>query len=85
MGLFSSLFGKKTVSAAPTPAPRSEVEDIRHQIEITEGELHDARVSLEQAADESIKESFRSLVSRKTQALQDLEDKLRAAQARVGK
>ena len=83
MGIFGNLFGKS--AAATAPQPPSEVEMIRHSIESAEGELHEARVRLEESADKAIKESLEFLVSRKAQALKDLEEKLRAAEARTGK
>ncbi len=77
MSFLGNLFGKKSVVAK-----LSESEMISRTIEVTEGELHDAEDRLLAATDNKIKESLEFLVSRKTQAIADLKDKLRAAQVR---
>ena len=75
MGLFSSLFGSKSTS---TPLARPSLKDeVKRQIEITEGELHEANQRLAAAIDAEIKASLEALVTRKNQALIDLEEKLK--------
>lgn len=72
MSFFSKLFGE--TSAPPTPV--NPADEVRRQIETAEGELRDAETQLSATADPEIKTSLEFLVTRKTQALKDLQDKL---------
>lgn len=77
MGFLSSLFGGgKSVSNAVSVARTNLIDDVKHQIEIVEGELHEAREQLSTATDPEIKASFDAVVARKAQAVLDLEEKL---------
>ncbi|OGH63012.1 MAG: hypothetical protein A2848_00970 [Candidatus Magasanikbacteria bacterium RIFCSPHIGHO2_01_FULL_50_8] len=84
MGFFSSLFGggaqSAATAAAAAPLALSPAEEVKRQIETTEGELHEAHDQLEHATDPGIKSSLEALVSRKTQALTDLQEKLQHLQ-----
>lgn len=74
MGFFSKIFSK----AAPAVGqPPSLVESVKRDIETTEGELADAQAKLVLATDAEIKTSLELLVGRKTQAVADLQEKLR--------
>ncbi len=80
MGFFSSLFGKsndQSDSSKNFVAPITLAEEVKRQIETTEGELHDAMVQREHSSDPEIRASLDLLVARKTQALKDLEEKLK--------
>ena len=77
MSFFGKLFGSET-----SPAMPKESEQIARTIELTEGELQDATVRLAAATDAQLKQSLELLVARKTQAVKDLEEKLRATRAR---
>lgn len=72
MSFFSKLFGE---TSAP-PAPVNPADEVKRQIETAEGELRDAESQLSATADPEIKTSLEFLVTRKTQALKDLQDKL---------
>lgn len=79
MGFFSSLFGSggsKTAAAPAAPVPLTPEEEVKRQIESTEGELNEAQGQLAVTADAGIKSSLEALVARKTQALADLQEKL---------
>ena len=81
MGFFSSLFGSNNHAAAAAvvaSAPLTPAEEVKRQIEMTEGELHDAQTQLETATDAGIKTSLELLVARKTQSLADLQEKLKS-------
>lgn len=80
MGFFSSLFGSKSAPSLTVPTPISPAEEVKHQIETTEGELHEAEEQLSHATDSGIKTSLELLVARKTQALKDLQEKLKNLQ-----
>lgn len=81
MGFFSSLFGGGSHSAAPAaPAPLTPAEEVKRQIETAEGELHEAIEQLGQTTDAGIKSSLEAVVARKTQALGDLQEKLKRLQ-----
>ncbi|MDQ5931569.1 MAG: hypothetical protein QG607_270 [Patescibacteria group bacterium] len=72
MSFFSKLFGG---TSAP-PVPVNPADEVKRQIETAEGELRDAEAQLSATADPEIKTSLEFLVTRKTQALKDLQDKL---------
>jgi hypothetical protein len=72
MGFLSGLFGSKQAATQP-PSP---LDEVKRQIESAEGELHEAQEQLAATADPEIKTSLEFLVTRKTQALKDLQDKL---------
>ncbi len=80
MGFFSSLFGSKSnannSSAEAGPVRLSSADEVRHQIEATECELHEAEDRLVGATDAAIKSSLEFLVNRKKQAISDLKEKL---------
>lgn len=78
MGFLSSLFGNKTSSAPVISVPPNPADEVKRQIETTEGELHEAEEQLTHATDTGIKTSLELLVIRKTQALKDLEEKLKS-------
>lgn len=73
MGFLSGLFGSKQAVVQP-PSP---LDEVKRQIESAEGELHEAQEQLSTTADQEIKTSLEFLVARKTQALQDLQEKLK--------
>ncbi len=75
MGFLSSIFGNKT--AAPIVAPPQPADEVKRQIETTEGELNEAQEQLQRTSDAGIKASLESVVARKTQALKDLQEKLK--------
>lgn len=72
MGFFSNIFGSKQ-SVVQLPSP---VDEVRRQIEAAEAELHEAEEQLAATEDSEIKTSLEFLVTRKTQALTDLQEKL---------
>jgi len=76
MSFFSSLFGGKKEESAAAQAP-SPIDEVKRQIESAEGELHEAEAQRAAATNDEIKKSFDLVVARKTQALRDLEEKLR--------
>lgn len=87
MGFLSSLFGKKDQNVAEAAVAASTItgqadgssaliEEVMHQIELTEGELHDTQDQLSAATDPTIKSSLEMLVTRKSQAITDLHEKL---------
>lgn len=83
MSFLSRIFGSKTVATHAVPSSPKESgtnslrEEVERQIEITEGELHDANSQLATATDAEIKASMQLVVVRKTQALVDLQQKLK--------
>ncbi len=72
MGFLSGLFGSKQAAIQP-PSP---LDEVKRQIESAEGELHEAQEQLAATVDPEIKTSLEFLVTRKTQALKDLQNKL---------
>lgn len=76
MGILGKIFGTNSAPAL-TPQPPTMAEMVRRDIETTEGELADAEAKLALAGDAEIKASLELLVTRKTQAVADLQEKLR--------
>lgn len=74
MGFFSNIFGSKQSVVQP-PSP---LEEVKRQIESAEAELHEAQEQLAVTTDAEIKTSLEFLVTRKTQALTDLQEKLKS-------
>ena len=74
MGFFSNIFGGKQ-SAVQPPSP---IDEVKRQIESAEAELHEAEEQLAVTEDAEIKTSLEFLVTRKTQALSDLQEKLKS-------
>ena len=74
MGFFSNIFGSKQ-SAVQPPNP---VDEVKRQIESAEAELHEAEEQLTATEDSEIKTSLEFLVTRKKQALTDLQEKLKS-------
>lgn len=77
MGIFSFLTGnKQAMPPSPASTSRTVIEEIEHEIAMTEGELSEAEDRLSVAVDPEIKSSLELLVVRKTQAIADLKEKL---------
>lgn len=77
MSFFSSLLGGKKEESVAAQAPASPIDEVKRQIESAEAELHEAEAQRAAATNDEIKNSFDLVVARKTQALRDLEEKLR--------
>ncbi len=90
MSFFSAIFGKKEIEVAQSAgtAPPSAtssaqlIEEVKHTIELTEAELHDAEDQLAHAVEPNIKSSLEMLVARKTQAIADLHEKMASLQTK---
>ncbi len=74
MGFLSGLFGSKQAVVQPA----SPLDEVKRQIESAEGELREAEQQLAATSDQEIKTSLEFLVTRKTQALTDLQDKFKS-------